>query len=309
VVGSVNKAKQAREFSGRVFTEEDIELIKEVAVTYPMLSQAELANTICELVGWVQANGKPKTVQCMHFMRELAEDGELIIPALNEKLSASGKRKGKKETVRNLDWIDTSEMTEYSPIRLEVIHPGTNLQQWRTYMSTYHRLGDPNVHGSQMRYTIRAESGRDLGCMLFSASAWSLRPRDEWIGWDLADRKARLHLLVNQSRFLIFPWIRIKNLASRALSAAARQIQSDWLEDYCYAPALMETFVDISLYKGTCYKAANWTYLGETQGRGRNDRHKEQALTHKAIYMYPLQRDFRAVLKGEKPWKAVEPHV
>jgi len=90
---------------------------------------------------------------------------------------------------------------------------------------------------------------------------------------------------------------------------AARRIQGDWLEDYCYAPVLLETFVDVALYKGTSYKAANWIYLGETQGRGRNDRHTERALTRKAIYMYPLQRDFRAVLKGEKPWKAVEPHV
>ena len=244
----MNETKQAREYSGRIFTEEDIVLNKEVAGTYPKLSQAELANTVCELVGWVQMNGKPKTVQCMHFMRELAEEGELIIPALNEKHSASGRRKGKKEAIRALDWTNTSEMSENSAIRLEVINPGARLRQWRTYMSTYHSLSSPNVHGNQMRYTIiSAESGRDFCCMLFSASAWSLRSRDEWIGWDLTDRKARLHLVVNQSRFLIFPWIQIKDLASWALSAAARQIQSDWLEEYCYAPVLLETFVDLSL--------------------------------------------------------------
>ena len=90
---------------------------------------------------------------------------------------------------------------------------------------------------------------------------------------------------------------------------AARRIQRDWLEEYCYAPALLETFVDSSLYRGVSYKAANWIYLGDTQGRGRNDRNNEYALTQKAIFVYPLQRDFRAVLNGEKPWKAVEPHV
>jgi len=308
-VGLVDRACHTWEFSGRTFSEDDIELIKEVTATYPKLSQHELANTICELMGWVQTNGKPKTAQCVQFLRRLADNGELDLPALDEVQSAKRKGKAKQEAAWGHSWIDTSEINELGTIKLDVIRPGEKLRQWRTYMSTYHRLGDPTVHGSQLRYTIKADSGRDVGCMLFSASAWSLKPRDEWIGWTLPDRKGKLHLVVNQSRFLIFPWIHVKNLASRALSMAARRIQGDWLEDYCYAPVLLETFVDVALYKGTSYKAANWTYLGETQGRGRNDRHTERALTHKAIYMYPLQRDFRAVLKGEKPWKAVEPHV
>jgi hypothetical protein len=296
------------EFSGRTFTEEEMGLIKEIATTYPKLSQAELANTVCELVGWTQMNGKPKTVQCIQFLRKLAGDGELVLPALNERICA-GRNGTKKESVKDLSWINTSEMHECGPIKLEAIAPGEQLQQWRTYMSTFHRLGDPNVYGNQMRYIIKTESGRDIGCMLFSAPSWSIMPRDEWIGWSPSDRKSRLHLVVNHSRYLILPWIHVRNLASRALSMVARRIQGDWLEAYCYAPVLLETFVDSSLYKGTCYRAANWIYLGETQGRGRNDRLREFVLARKAIYTYPLQRDFREVLKGEKSWKAVEPHV
>lgn len=305
----MKEVKYSREFSGRVFSNEDIELIKEIAATYPKLSQTELAGTVCELLEWLQPNGRPKRVQCVQFLRELAEEGELALPALDEKRSANSKSKVKKEAGKDLSWINTSELKECGSIKLEVIHPGEHLQRWRTYMSTFHRLGDPNVHGSQLRYMIKETSGRDLGCMLFSASSWSLMPREKWIGWDLTDRKSRLHLVVNHSRFLLFPWIQVKNLASRALSMAAKQIQGDWLVEYCYAPVLLETFVDISIYNGTCYKAANWIYLGETQGRGRNDRHTERALTRKAIYAYPLQRDFREILMGEKPWKAVEPHV
>ena len=297
------------DFSGRIITEEEMGLIKEITATYPKLSQAELANTVCELIGWTQINGKPKTVQCMQLLRILAEGGELVLPALNIKRSAEQRRNEKKEVVKDLSWINTSELNNCDSIKLEVIRPGEGLQQWRTYMNIYHRLGDPKVYGNQVRYTIKAESGRDLGCMLFSASSWSLMPREEWIGWSPTDRKSRLHLVVNQSRFLILPWIRAYNLASRALSIAAKRIQRDWLEAYCYAPVLLETFVDSSLYRGTSYRAANWIYLGETQGRGRNDRYKECVLTRKAIYMYPLQRDFRAVLKGEKPWKVVEPHI
>ena len=300
---------QKREFSGRTFKEEEMELIREITVEYPKLSQAELANTVCELIGWTQMNGKPKTVQCMQFLRSLAEEGELTLPALNVRMDAGRNGSAKMETVKDRLWINTAEMCECGPIKLELIHPVEGLRQWRTYMSAYHRLGDPNAFGNQVRYMIKAEDGRDLGCMLFSASSWSLMPREEWVGWSQADKNSRLHLVVNQSRFLIFPWIRVHNLASRALAAAARRIQGDWLEAYCYAPVIMETFVDASLYSGTCYKAANWIYIGETQGRGRNDRNKERALSRKAIYMYPLQRDFRDVLTGKKPWKVMEPHV
>ncbi|MDD4297687.1 MAG: DUF4338 domain-containing protein [Ruminiclostridium sp.] len=99
----------------------------------------------------------------------------------------------------------------------------------------------------------------------------------------------------------------IRNLASKALSLSAKQIQEDWLREYCYAPVLLETFVDLSHFKGTCYKASNWMYLGETKGRGRNDKNKEYALSKKAIFMYPLQDNFKEVLMGEKPYKVVNP--
>jgi len=305
----MTKTDFIREFSGRVFSEEDIALIKETAVAYPKLSRNELAGTVCELVGWVQANGKPKTAQCLQFLAKLEDEGELALPALNEKISASLRGKKKRAECGDLSWIDMSELEECGLIKLEVIRPGDRLRQWRTYMSSYHRLGDPHVNGSRMRYIIKTEDSRDLGCMLFSASAWSLKLRDEWIGWKLTDRKARLHLIVNQSRFLILPWVRSPNLASRALGMAARRIQRDWLEEYCYAPVLLETFVDSSLHNGVSYRAANWTYLGETQGRGRDDHQRENALTRKAIYAYPLQRNFRAVLKGEKPCKTAEPYI
>ena len=121
------------------------------------------------------------------------------------------------------------------------------------------------------------------------------------------DRKVRLNLIINNSRYLIFPWVHIRNLASKALSLAAKQIQGDWLREYCYAPVLLETFVDLEHFRGTCYKASNWTYLGETKGRGRMDRHTERAVSKKAIFMYSLQNDFKEVLKGDKPFKVVNP--
>ena len=303
------KSKESIFFSGRSFSKEDIELIKEIASMYKKLSRRELANTICELLGWVQPNGKPKTIQCQQFLHRLVEEGTLNLPAVNEKVKINFSSNKNKMQKKDLSWIDMSEVTTVGPLALEIVSPGERLKQWRLYMSTYHRLGDPKVFGSQLRYIIKTDAGRDLGCLLFSASSWSLKPRDEWIGWEAEKKKQHLHLIVNQSRFLIFPWVRVKNLASQSLSKASRMIQEDWLSAYCYAPVLLETFVDLSFYKGTCYKASNWIYLGDSKGRGRNDRYTERALTKKAIYMYPLDRDFRAILMGDKPWKAVAPHV
>ncbi|MEW5817492.1 MAG: Druantia anti-phage system protein DruA [Spirochaetota bacterium] len=153
--------------------------------------------------------------------------------------------------------------------------------------------------GAHQRYFILSRDERFLGCILFSAAAWALEARDQWIGWTQNDRSRRLHLVVNNARYLIFPWVHVKNLASKALSLAAKQIGYDWQERYGYSPVLLETFVDPEEYRGTCYKAANWVMLGWTAGRGRMDRYKQYLSSPKHIYVYPLHRDFRSILRGE----------
>jgi hypothetical protein len=275
---------------------------------YPKLSQRELASTVCELIGWITPNGKPKRVQCGEFLRKLETEGMISLPAIRERPKKQNREISTPVPENTTDSItETQEIRNCGALSLEIVYPGKRLAQWRKYVHDYHKLGDPKVPGSQIRYMVTSE-GHDLGCLLFSGSSWALAQREKWIGWTSEEKKDRLHLIVNNSRFLILPRVQVKNLASRALSMASRRIQRDWLDEYCYAPVLLETFVEPP-YKGTCYKASNWIYIGETLGRGRNDRHNEWALTQKSIYVLPLQRDFRAVLKGEKPWKAVEPHV
>jgi len=300
--------KDKRTHAGRQFKAEEISLIKETSRMYPKLSQRELASTICELIGWVTPNGKPKRVQCSEFLRKLEAEGYIKLPALKVKNTRQERVKTAPGNRFPADKLtDVKEIVNCGVLKLEKVEPGKKLTQWREYMRDCHKLGDPMVPGSHIRYMIKSED-QDLGCMLFSGASWALAPREKWIGWTTEEKNKRLQLIINNSRFLILPWVQIKNLASRALSMAARRLQADWLEEYCYAPVLLETFVEPP-YKGTCYKASNWIYIGETQGRGRNDRNNEWALTQKSIYVLPLQHDFRAVLKGEKPWKAAEPHV
>ena len=291
--------------SGRSFTTEEIDLIKWTRKKYPQLSRQELAATVCEFLGWTTPAGRAKTPQCKLLLKTLEEAGHIELPAAI--ITSQRSPWNVKIPDFKMDTTPiTCELKDLEPIHLEIARAGTELKRWRRYVNEYHMLGDKKVFGSRLAYFIKSRE-TILGCLQFSASSWALSSRDQWIGWTVEDRKQRLHLIVNNSRFLILPWVSVKNLASKVLSLAIKQIQEDWLRDYCYAPVLLETFIDTSHFAGTCYKASNWTYLGETQGRGRMDRENNYGLSRKAIYMYPLQKDFKDCLKGIKPCKTVNP--
>ncbi len=294
-----------RTFMGREITSEDIEHIKWARDTYPNLSRSELAGTVCHIIEWITPSGKAKLQQCKALLEQLEAEGIIDLPPLQTKYARKTTVKIPRMELEPEENI-YGQIKAFEPIQLQIAQSGKNLKLWRAYVDKYHMLGDKQVFGSRLQYFIKFRD-KELGCLQFSASAWALEDRDNWIGWNEEDRKTRLHLIVNNSRFLIFPWVQIRNLASKALSLAAKQIQDDWLQEYCYAPVLLETFVDLENFKGTCYKAANWIYLGETKGRGRMDRNNKKALSKKAIFMYPLQKDFKAILRGEKPYKVVDP--
>jgi len=296
-----------REFSGREFSPEDIEQIKWVRKTYQKLSEKELACTICEIIGWLTPSGQPKVTQCLGFLDQLANEGLITLPI--KQMSKARKQADFKRALleRTSELIEGETITTLNgPLGLEIAQAGPRLKLLRACLEKYHTLGDDQIYGDRLYYFIK-DGETELGCMRFSSSSWALENRDQWIGWDASERKSRLFLIVNQSRFLIFPYVRVKNLASRTLSLTTKRIASDWLARYCYEPVLIETFVDRSKYHGTVYKASNWELVGQTKGRGRNDRYNEHALSVKDIYMQPLRRDFRAVLKGDVPYKAVNP--
>lgn len=292
-------------FSGRNFTSEDIELIKWTRKKYSHLSRKELAATVCEFLSWITPAGRSKTPQCVAFLEKLEKSGIIELPPA----MCISKKVRNSIIIPNFD-IDTTpiigEIKDFQQISLEIARAGDQLKFWRKYVNDYHMLGDKQVFGSRLHYFVKSGDTK-IGCLQFSASSWALEPREQWIGWNIEDRKARLHLIVNNSRFLIFPWVNVKNLASKTLALVIKQIQKDWLREYCYAPVLLETFVDLSHFQGTCYKASNWKFLGETKGRGRMDINHEKKSSPKAIYMYPLQKDFKECLKGIKPCKALNP--
>ena len=166
---------------------------------------------------------------------------------------------------------------------------------WNEYIARYHYLGYTPLSGSQMRYEIFSGDLR-VALISFGASAWKLAAREQFIGWNEAQRRRNLQLVINNARFLVLPWIQSKGLASKVLSLIARQLPYDWQQRYGYRPVLLETFVETPRHRGICYKAANWTLAGQTTGRGKLDVTHQCAVPVKDIWLYPLSRHFRAFL-------------
>jgi hypothetical protein len=186
----------------------------------------------------------------------------------------------------------TLAVTDLLDLRVELVTRGESLALWNEFIGRYHYLGYTKIVGAQLRYFITA-GGSVLGAMGFGGAAWKVAPRDQFIGWSAAEREKRLHLVINQTRFLILPWVRCQNLATKALAMAAKRLVSDWPTHYGYRPVLIETFVDTTRFRGACYKAGNWTNVGLTQGRSKNDRLHDYAHPVKSIWLMPLRRDFR----------------
>ena len=279
---------------GRRFFDEEVAAISKFIAEHPSACRREIARWTCEQIGWLTPGGQLKEMSCRVALLRLQALGFLELPRPR-------KRSGNWRPYVPGDSIVVPEQGLGCPVEqlpgllLRRVKTKEDSRLWNEAVSRFHYLGYRRLPGAQLRYLIESARGL-LGVLGFGASAWKAAPRDRWIGWSDAQRKARLHLVVNNARFLILPWVRSQNLASWALSRCARRLPSDWQERYGYRPVLLETFVERGRFHGTCYKAANWRYLGDTQGRGKLDRHRKAALPVKKIYVYPLGESFREVL-------------
>ncbi len=283
---------------GREFTAGEIEDIQYIADMFPNLSRTELANTVCENLEWATPTGSLKTSSGMSLLEKLEAMGLVELPDKQKNKSTKSKAivPG---TQTDPGPLLSGSVEAIGPISLELVQEKEEKKLWNEYVDRYHPLGYKKPFGANLRYFILNKENH-IGCILFGASAWALADRDRWLGWAERDRAQRLHLIINNNRFLIFPWVQVKNLASKVLSLLAKRIASDWEEIWGYRPVLMETFVDTEEYDGACYKAANWLFLGTTVGRGRMDRKKEYPSSPKYIFIYPLISNFRSYLVGEK---------
>lgn len=282
-------------YCGRSFTIEDLELIRSLIAIKPPLNRARLSRLVCKELGWLRTDGLNKEMSCRVAMLRMEKDGLITLPPPT---TSNGNK-------RNRHPLLTSASDPQLPISCSAKDIGELLVRnvitakdsslWNELIERYHYLRYTPLSGSQMRYFVF--SGNHLLAALgFGAAAWALAPRDQFIGWSSDERKLNLHLVVNNARFLILPWVHSHNLASRILANVAKRLPQDWQTRYGYQPLLLETFVQKNRFKGTCYRAANWIYVGQTQGRGKLDRKNERLLPVKDIFLYPLHKRFRQKL-------------
>ena len=190
-----------------------------------------------------------------------------------------------------------SNLKSLQPVRVEPVEDVHQLALFKYLISQYHYLS-LHLVGKNMKYMAFDREDRPLACLLFGSAAWKCAPRDEFIGWDAREREANVNMITNNTRFLILPWVEVPHLASHVLGRVARRIRSDWQDKYAHPVHSLETFVERDRFRGTCYRAANWTCVGETKGRSRQDRHKTIKVPVKDVYLYPLSKWFREALCG-----------
>ena len=280
-------------YCGRNFSAADLSAIQQLIADHPTAKRARLSRLVCEHLDWKRDDGRLKDMSCRVAMLRMQDDGILQLPP-----PRNGNNNGKPYLRRTpaaepTRLLEAASPKELGDLRLQLVTNRHDPHLHNEYLERYHYLGYQPLPGAQLRYFVRA-GGQIIALLGFGAAAWKTQPRDLFIGWTAEQREARLHLLVNNARFLILPWVRCKNLASCILGIAARQLTQDWHLHYGYRPVLLETFVELPRFRGTCYRAANWHHLGETKGRGKlNNR---AVLPKKAIWVYPLTRDFRKIL-------------
>jgi len=289
-------------FSGRNFGAAELELIRETVRDFSNLSLTELSKTICELLEWKRPTGKLKYEECRAFLEHLRDQGVVILPGLRA-TAAPGPRHVVSTSQSDAQSAVTGSAGEFDPLILHLVQASNSTLNplFKQYIDRYHYLRYRIPFGAHLRYLVESSQlpGRYLACLQFSSPAWMMAPRDAWIGWNVQQRKRNLQFIVNQSRFLVLPWVFVRGLASKVLSLTARRLPHDWHALYGYRPLLLETLVDRSLYSGTSYKAANWIHLGGTQGRGRMDRnHAVHSQAIKDIFVYPLCRHAREQLRS-----------
>ena len=282
-------------YCGRDFSASEMEAMGALIAGNPRANRARLSRLVCEALDWRRLDGGLKDMSCRVAMLRMQKDGliQLPPPLKGNNNGRPYRRRTPQAEPELFPVVDSARALV--GLTLEPVTDRTQSHLWNEYIDRYHYLGYQPLPGAQLRYIARAND-QALALLGFGAAAWKTAPRDRFIGWTAQQRERRLHLVVNNARFLILPWVRCRNLASRLLSMATRRLADDWQQGYGYRPVLVETFVETPRFRGTCYKAANWIYLGQTQGRGKLDVHKKAQLPKKAIWVYCLAKGFRRQL-------------
>jgi hypothetical protein len=279
---------------GKPFGEKELSVVKKEIENADPFLRSEIARRVCRALDWVDITGKPKLMSARVGLLRLYREGFIELPTPR---NGNGNKTAMIHDDTELpDVIElTGTVGDLTGLRLEIVEGERLSRIFNALVQKYHYLGYRPLPGAQIRYLIKSEEGI-LGAISFGGAAWKVAARDNWIGWDARTRERNLPGIINNTRFLILPWVKVKNLASRVLCLCVKRLKEDMPVRYGYCPVLLETFVDKERFEGTCYRAANWLRLGQTKGRGKHDRHHRAAIAVKDIYVYPLKKNFQKSL-------------
>ena len=277
-----------RRVQGRWVGPQDLDWLQSWIDEPPLWSRKRIARELCVHWQWRDARGRLKDFAARSFLLKLQAQGQLRLPALQEHQRRGPRvEAGWTEGQLPSPWRD--RLSEITPVAVEPVMAGSGAcARWAFYLGQFHYLG-LRVVGENLGYLVRDRYGREVAALLFGAPAWRCAPRDRALGWTDEERRQRLAAITNNTRFLILPWVRVAHLASHVLSVAARRIDADWRAKYGHGLEWLETFVERARFAGTCYRAANWRWVGQTQGRSRQDREHTTTVPLKDVYLYELR--------------------
>ena len=283
-------------YCSRDFTPAELDLIRQLAGTLP--TRRAIADAVCDALPWRRADGRRKDMTARVALGRMHADGLITLPPpRNGNGNGRHPRHGPGgQLALPLPAHPAAALTDLGPVTITVVGDQRASRQWNQLIRDHHYLGYTPLAGAQIRYLATTPAAGAFAALAFAASAWKCAPRDAWIGWDPSTRQANLNLICGNARFLIRPDVAVPNLASWLLAAVTRRLPADWHARYGYAPVLAETFVEKPRFTGASYRAANWTRVGQTQGRGKLDRRHQRALPVKEIYLYPLHHRWRQIL-------------
>lgn len=284
----------------RLIRGQDLLLIRQLIEREGEQGRSHLSHRLCEIWDWRQANGCFRQIACRDLLRRLEARGLISLPARLRRVRGAGYRnQTRTPALLNCAPLQSALGELRDELSLQLVGDSKQLALYKGLVGTYHYLGYQQATGAQLKYMAYFQD-RPLACLSFGPAAWKIGPRDRFIGWSADARGHHLRTVVNNDRFVILPWVQIKCLASFLLSTAVQRLRRDWQTVYGHDLALVESFVEKERFAGSAYAAANWMVVGQTAGRGRNDRRHDQAAPLKSIWLYPLRQDFRAVLcQGE----------
>ena len=275
----------------------DIDFIQELIFKHYARGRSHISQLLCEAWDWKQKNGKLKEYAARDLLLRLEEAGFIELPPRLRPKNNLKQRSFEQIPLFLKEQISGSAGKHADP-QIQLVS-SEHSYLWDYLIHHYHYLGLPKLVGEHQRHLVFI-GGQVVACLAWASAAWKVKARDQFIGWDEPTKRKNLHLIANNTRFLILPWVKIKYLASKLLSLNVKRLSDDWQQTYSHPIYLAETFVDTARFKGICYRAANWIKVGQTKGNAKKGNDYLYHGQPKALYLYPLHRHFRSYLLDDQ---------